>query len=291
MKNLILLACMIFTVNLFGQCIEGDCKNGEGTILYKSGNKYKGEFANGKRHGYGRFIWTSGARYKGEWKNNKKDGQGIELLADGSRYEGQFENHKKSGEGKYYDANGKVINDGIWENGVYAEQSKTTKTAKSNSNLMKSNRFLNLGVGLGSTYANTSFLPLSISFDFKELENGVTLGLYGGYVGQKVTAGNILGSDYGYKYRHFVLGLRGTYPIDMLSSDKTTTYVGGMLGYNIVSSSYFGDSLFNTSTASSSSFFYSGFAGVRQAINKSIYGFAEIGYGISYLTCGVSKKF
>jgi len=291
MKNLLFIPLLLLSMTLGAQCIEGDCTDGEGTMLYKSGNKYKGKFLNGQKHGYGRFIWTSGAKYKGDWKNNKRDGQGIELLADGSRYEGTFKNHKKHGTGKYYNSQGELVNEGTWNNGMYAEQTKTTKPSKSTKASNTGNRFLNLGIGLGSTYAQTSFLPISASFEFKTLDNGITLGLYGGYVGQKITSGNILGSNYGYKYKHIILGLRGTYPLASLSTEKTKTYVGVMLGYNIVSSSYFGDSIFNTGGTSAGSVFYSGVAGIRHEVKQSLYGFAEIGYGISYLTVGVSKKF
>ena len=38
---------------LYLECIEGNCENGNGTMRYYSTQKYVGEFKNGKRHGLG----------------------------------------------------------------------------------------------------------------------------------------------------------------------------------------------------------------------------------------------
>ena len=36
-----------------GQCISGDCLDGKGTYLFKSGARYVGSFENGEIHGVG----------------------------------------------------------------------------------------------------------------------------------------------------------------------------------------------------------------------------------------------
>ena len=57
MKNLLtffLLFSLIFSIN--AQCLEGDCLNGEGKIIYENKNTYDGYFKDGFRHGQGTLI-------------------------------------------------------------------------------------------------------------------------------------------------------------------------------------------------------------------------------------------
>lgn len=74
-------------------CIEGDCENGEGTLILESGIKYVGQFKDGQYHGVGICYWPNGGgRYEGEWKNNLPHGKGSRLLSTGRRQVGWFEN-------------------------------------------------------------------------------------------------------------------------------------------------------------------------------------------------------
>ena len=52
-------------------CIEGDCTNGYGTYTYASGNKYVGEFKEGKRNGQGTATFANGTVEKGIWENGE----------------------------------------------------------------------------------------------------------------------------------------------------------------------------------------------------------------------------
>ena len=57
MKNLLtffLLFSLILSIN--GQCLEGDCINGQGKIIYENNNTYDGYFKDGFRHGQGTLI-------------------------------------------------------------------------------------------------------------------------------------------------------------------------------------------------------------------------------------------
>ena len=51
-------------------CIEGNCKNGQGTYTGSDGSKYVGEFKDGKRNGQGTFTWANGKVDNGIWKYN-----------------------------------------------------------------------------------------------------------------------------------------------------------------------------------------------------------------------------
>ncbi|MCK4469881.1 MAG: hypothetical protein KAU60_16190, partial [Desulfobacterales bacterium] len=62
---LLLIVCF-FPVNSFGGCIEGDCVNGQGTFIYANGDKYTGQFKDGKMHGKGALTSHDGAKYVGE---------------------------------------------------------------------------------------------------------------------------------------------------------------------------------------------------------------------------------
>ena len=47
-------------------------------------------------------YWNDGDRYEGEWRNGKKEGKGIYYYNNGDRYEGEFKNNKRDGAGIYY---------------------------------------------------------------------------------------------------------------------------------------------------------------------------------------------
>lgn len=49
----------------------------------RSGNKYIGEFKNGKPNGQGTYTFANGTRYVGEWKDGKRNGKGYIKFADG----------------------------------------------------------------------------------------------------------------------------------------------------------------------------------------------------------------
>ena len=61
-------------------------------FLYFDGDKYEGEFKDGKKHGQGTYKYKDGMIYVGEWKKGKKHGQGTLTYADGRIENGTFEN-------------------------------------------------------------------------------------------------------------------------------------------------------------------------------------------------------
>ena len=45
--------------------------DGQGTYIYPNGEKYVGDWKNGKYHGHGTYTWSDGRKYFGEWKDGK----------------------------------------------------------------------------------------------------------------------------------------------------------------------------------------------------------------------------
>ena len=68
-------------------------------------------------HGDGTMTWPDGNKYVGEYKNGKRDGNGTYTAANGDRYVGEYTNDKKHGQGTDTNANGTIKHSGEWENG------------------------------------------------------------------------------------------------------------------------------------------------------------------------------
>jgi hypothetical protein len=105
----------------------------------EKGDKYEGEFLNGKYHGYGKYVFLDGEIYEGYFANGKRHGKGKEIYKDGSVYEGElfednrqgkgtftigdwkyvgdFKNHVREGKGILYYPNGSIY-DGEFRNNV-----------------------------------------------------------------------------------------------------------------------------------------------------------------------------
>ena len=67
--------------------------NGQGTYTHANGSKYVGEYKDGKINGQGTFTFANGNKYVGEYKDGKYNGQGIGTTADGNRQEGIWEDN------------------------------------------------------------------------------------------------------------------------------------------------------------------------------------------------------
>ena len=104
-------------IEFSGFFVDGK-KEGKGTMLWKSGNKYVGEWKNNNMEGYGSFYYANGEKYEGERKNDYKEGQGTYYYSDGSKYVGEWKNDKKEGHAIFY------WPDGEYDFGSYANDKR-----------------------------------------------------------------------------------------------------------------------------------------------------------------------
>ena len=89
------------------------------TINYGSGDKYVGEYKDGKRNGYGTYCFSIGAKYIGHWKDDKYNGHGTFYNnVSGSRYVGEWKDGKCNGRGTVYYKDG-TSKSGRWEMGKF----------------------------------------------------------------------------------------------------------------------------------------------------------------------------
>jgi hypothetical protein len=69
--------------------------NCQGTVTTADGDKYVGEFRDGKPNGQGTYTWADGHKYVGQAMDGKRHGQGILIYADGRPpQEGVWEDNK-----------------------------------------------------------------------------------------------------------------------------------------------------------------------------------------------------
>ena len=159
----------------------------------------------------------------------------------------------------------------------------------------KGDKILNLGIGFGSglytgTYYKTSVPPISASFE-AVIWDGIggkgSIGL-GGYVGYSSHKWEY--SGWGWKYSNIYVGGRGAFHYPLVN--KLDTYTGLTLGYNIATSSEYGNAVpgydYNSSTGG---LLYAWFVGARYYFSDSFGVMAELGVGIVYLNLGVAFKF
>ena len=81
----------------WASCSQGNCYNGTGTYTWDDGNKYIGEYKDGKKHGKGTLTWGDGNKYVGEWHNGKRNGQGTYTRMTGAIQVGVWANDEYFG--------------------------------------------------------------------------------------------------------------------------------------------------------------------------------------------------
>ncbi len=88
-------------------CVQGDCNSGFGFYIYDNGDRYEGNWQEGKRNGKGIQNQENGTIYDGDFYNDQYHGKGkITFSGDtfypsGSSYIGDFANNKLDGYGTF----------------------------------------------------------------------------------------------------------------------------------------------------------------------------------------------
>ncbi len=80
-----------------------------GSVTFKNGNKYAGEWKDGQFSGQGTFTFSNGSVHVGQFKEGGRHGQGNSTHANGDKFVGEFKNDRRDGKGTYTWANGNVL--------------------------------------------------------------------------------------------------------------------------------------------------------------------------------------
>lgn len=83
-----------------GNCVKGNCLNGEGKFRFADGATYEGSFKKGKFTGRGVLHYPDGGLYVGNWRFSLQQGKGRMTEANGTVYFGMWHNGRRHGEGE-----------------------------------------------------------------------------------------------------------------------------------------------------------------------------------------------
>jgi hypothetical protein len=103
-----------------GQIYSGVAQ-GLGVVTYGNGDVYSGQFDEGTISGAGVVTFantTNAFGYSGQWGANIYNGYGVFYLSNGSRFEGTFRAGHMTGPGALVGHDGKVIQQGQYQDGV-----------------------------------------------------------------------------------------------------------------------------------------------------------------------------
>lgn len=94
--------------------------NGQGIMVWPSGESYEGEWALNNRHGYGELKKDGRLLYKGQWFEDKRNGKGTQFSSNGDVYAGSWKDDHFFGAGALACKDGRVF-DGIWTDSTSGE--------------------------------------------------------------------------------------------------------------------------------------------------------------------------
>jgi len=158
-------------------------------------------------------------------------------------------------------------------------------------------KVLSLGIGIGNSlysgsYYSSGVPPISFSYEqaIKDeiLEKGV-IGIVGSISYNSYKYRYTYSTyEYGWNYSNIILAVGGTFHYPLL--DKLDTYGVLALGYNISTTKEYGDIPGTDFSSSSGGVVFGIYVGGRYYFNEHFAAFAQVGYGIAYLTFGVSYR-
>jgi hypothetical protein len=157
----------------------------------------------------------------------------------------------------------------------------------------KGNNVLSFGIGFGSSigsFNNRTQTPgLSVNFERGIVELGPGVLSAGGYVGYK--GFRYSSGSYTQKWNYVIIGARAAYHYTGLKVEKLDVYGGLMLSYNILNytDNYSGSGNIYSSGRNSAG--VTAFVGGRYYLLPVLAAFSELGYGVSFVSVGVSFKF
>jgi hypothetical protein len=157
----------------------------------------------------------------------------------------------------------------------------------------KGDNVLGVGIGVGGVYGIGSYSTqtpvLGVQYDrgIVELKMGGVIGA-GAFVGYK---------NYVYKFGNdrvkwniWVIGARGTFHYDLFKVENLDTYGGMMIAFHVVNEDYSENYTTIGRRNYNSAAYASLMAGAKYYFAPNVAGYAEIGYGVSWLTMGVAFK-
>lgn len=160
----------------------------------------------------------------------------------------------------------------------------------------KGTNVLSAGIGLGSSLGSFSYGSQTPAVSL-QYERGIwdiggpgVISL-GGYLGSK--SFKYSGSGYTEKWGYTLIGIRSAYHYNGLDMDNIDVYGGAMLSFNSLHYRYKDNNGNNVAGGGN----YGSAAGItlyvggRYFFTPNLAAFAELGYGVSYLTLGLAFKF
>jgi hypothetical protein len=164
----------------------------------------------------------------------------------------------------------------------------------------KGTSVVSAGIGLGSSIGSFSYGSQTPGISL-QYERGVwdiggpgVISL-GGYAGRKSYkySGSSGSFKYDEKWNYTIIGVRSAYHYNGIDNENFDVYGGVMLSYNILNYKY-SDNSSGSGTLQKGSYGsgagFTAYIGGRYLFTDHIGAFAELGYGVSYLTLGLAVK-